>query len=119
MRCPSILVAEDNPINRRVVMHMLRALQVHCDYAADGVEAVAACRKQEYDIILMDMMMPNMDGVEATRLIRNSGEVNVNTPVLALTANSTLEARDDCLMAGMTDFTTKVCSLLFSLYLGV
>jgi CheY-like chemotaxis protein len=101
-----LLVAEDNPINREVTLELLQTLGLEADTAADGREALERVRQRDYALILMDMQMPNMDGIEATRALRNLpawGE----KPIVALTANAFDEDRQRCLAAGMNDFVTK------------
>lgn len=105
----TILVAEDNPMNQKVILLLLKNLGYHADLANDGKEALEMMKFKTYDLILMDIQMPNIDGLKSTRLIR---ELYGKAPViLALTANSTMEDRDACLMAGMNDFLTKPLNL--------
>ncbi len=101
-----ILVVEDHSINRRVLCELLRTMGYHTDEATDGHEAVAAAMKSSYDIIFMDLRMPNMGGFEATRWIREHYN-NRSLRIVALTAESTSEARDRCLTNGMDDFVPK------------
>jgi CheY-like chemotaxis protein len=100
-----VLLAEDNPVNREVALTVLEAAGLHVDTAHDGVQAVAAARARDYDLILMDMQMPVMDGLEAARRIRDGG--GTQCAIVAMTANAFLEDRHACLAAGMDDHLTK------------
>ncbi len=100
-----ILVAEDNAINRKVVVGLLKQAGYSCDLAATGREAVKACEATHYDLVFMDCQMPEMDGVEATAAIRET-ETD-RTPILALTAGTGSDERQRCLDAGMDDFLVK------------
>ncbi|MFD1257063.1 response regulator [Mucilaginibacter terrae] len=100
-----ILIAEDNKINQNVIVHILGKLGYKPQIAENGLEAVAACRKNNYDLILMDMQMPEMDGLEATLVIR---KLIIQQPVIiALTANTMKGDREECLLAGMNDYISK------------
>ncbi|MBX6367188.1 MAG: PAS domain S-box protein [Rhodospirillales bacterium] len=106
-RSPRILLAEDNPINQRVAVALLEALGCSVDVVGDGREALEAVQRGAYDAVLMDMMMPGMDGLEATRAIRALDEERAGVPVIALTANAFAEDRAACEAAGMSGFVTK------------
>ncbi len=101
-----ILVAEDNEINREVALEILQAVGLTVDLAVDGRDAVDQARAGSHDLILMDMQMPELDGIEATRTIR-ALPGRERTPILAMTANAFEADRRACLDAGMNDFVTK------------
>lgn len=103
---PRILVAEDNPVNRQVLHLMLQRSGLRADFALNGKEAVNAFEKRHYDLIFMDIQMPEMDGLEATRIIRRI-ESGKNTPIVALTAHTRQEDRESCFETGMNDFLPK------------
>jgi CheY-like chemotaxis protein len=100
-----IIVAEDNLVNQRVIERMLSRLGYRCDVVANGKEACRAVQQRTYDLVLMDVHMPEMDGLDATRTIR----ANVDAPprIVALTAGASEEARRRCLDAGMDDYVPK------------
>jgi len=101
-----ILLAEDEPTNREVVVELLAALGLAIETATDGAEAVELACRNRYDAILMDMQMPQLDGLEATRQIRRL-EGYASVPIIALTANAFAGDRDRCIEAGMNDFVAK------------
>ena len=100
-----VLVAEDNEINKEVFRYMLDSIHVQSDFADDGTKVLEACINKEYDVIFMDMQMPVMDGLQATRAIRSAGR---HQPVIvAITANTFKDDRQHCTDAGMNDFLCK------------
>ena len=102
-----ILVAEDNTINQKVIRQLLRHLGCRADVVANGLEAVAALERQDYPVILMDMQMPEMDGLEATRRLRERFR-GANAPyIIAMTANALPGDRERCIDAGMNDYVAK------------
>jgi signal transduction histidine kinase/DNA-binding response OmpR family regulator len=102
-----VLVAEDNATNQFVITRMLREFAIELCVAQNGVEAVAAAMTAEFDAIFMDMRMPEMDGLEATRAIRQKGGALATIPIIALTANAFPDDIKACRDAGMTDFVAK------------
>ena len=105
-----LLLAEDNTINKLVFSRMLNGLAIDIDIASDGVEAVAAAGKTAYDMICMDMSMPEMDGLEATRAIRRGNGPCRAAPIIAMTANAFPEDVEACRASGMNDFVSKPIS---------
>jgi PAS domain S-box-containing protein len=104
---PQLLLAEDNAINQRLVLTLLSRLGYSADLAANGIEAVQMAQTKTFDLILMDMQMPEMDGLEATRRIKSTPGPSQNTPVVALTANAMQSDQDACRQAGMVEVLTK------------
>ena len=101
-----ILAVDDEPINREIARLYLEAAGLAVDTASDGAEAVESARRTAYAAILMDMQMPNIDGLDATRRIRQMvGREQV--PIIAMTANAFSEDKARCFEAGMNDFLTK------------
>jgi signal transduction histidine kinase/ActR/RegA family two-component response regulator len=101
-----VLVVDDDPMNREVAMIQLEATGLFVDTAQDGEEAITMAQELIYAVILMDMQMPNVDGLEATRQIRLL-PTNQHTPIIAMTANAFAEDKSRCLEAGMNDFLIK------------
>jgi len=100
-----ILLAEDNDINRMIATIVLKSNGYHITEVLDGKEAVAELTRQSFDLVLMDMQMPFMDGLEATRIIRK--HINKKVPIIALTASVIKEEKTRCVQAGMNDFLMK------------
>ncbi|MCF8298076.1 MAG: response regulator [Saprospiraceae bacterium] len=101
-----LLLAEDNLINQRVAKSVLDRLEIPFDIVNDGEQAIQAVQKFDYSLVLMDIKMPNLDGVSATIKIRKELKM-LDLPIVALTANSTQQDKDNCFNAGMNDFITK------------
>jgi CheY-like chemotaxis protein len=102
-----ILLAEDNPINQKVALSLLEKLGYHAQLAGNGQEVLAALERQAYDVILMDVHMPEMDGIQATRRIRARWPREQGPAIIAMTASAMNEDRESCLAAGMDDFVGK------------
>jgi CheY-like chemotaxis protein len=103
----NILIAEDNTINQKLIVRVLKILGVEADIANNGLEALNAARKKKYDIVLMDIQMPEMDGYEATRCIRADVEKANQPIIIAMTANALQGDRGKCIEAGMNDYMSK------------
>jgi osomolarity two-component system sensor histidine kinase NIK1 len=106
----SILLVEDNLLNQRIVMFSLKKYNHEVIIANNGVEAIERFREQKFNVILMDIMMPVMDGLEATVKIREEEQLTgaeKRTPIIALTANTMDNDRDKCISYGMDEFMSK------------
>ena len=107
-----VLVAEDNDINREVINSMLTALGHTAEYVAHGRDAVTAMKKGGFDLVFMDCHMPEMDGFEATRLIRQiPGDEAANVPIIAITASAVKGDLEQCILCGMNDYISKPMTL--------
>lgn len=101
----SILVVEDNEINQSLIRHLFNSWQLGYVLAANGKEAIDLLKHQSFDLILMDIQMPQMDGYTTTQLIRN--ELHLQTPVIAMTAHAVAGEKEKCIAAGMNDYISK------------
>jgi two-component system, sensor histidine kinase len=111
LRALQVLVAEDHPVNRQYLGALLEGLGHEAHFVVDGAEAVRAASARAFDLVLMDLHMPVLDGYGATRAIRALPDANTATlPIVALTADALDETRERCLVAGMNDFLTKPVS---------
>ena len=104
-----ILLAEDNLINQRVALGILKKMNLYADTVSNGKEAIQALQERPYDLVLMDVQMPEMDGYEATAIIRDplSKVLNNRIPIIAMTANVMQGDKEKCMKAGMNDYVTK------------
>ncbi len=102
-----ILIAEDNRVNQKVALHLLKLIGYRADVASDGLEVLEALHSQSYDVVLMDVQMPNMDGLATTRRICQEPLDNPRPRIIAVTANAMQGDREECLKAGMDDYISK------------
>ena len=102
-----ILLAEDNVTNQKLALRLLARMGYRADVAANGLEALHALERQPYDVVLMDMQMPEMDGLEATRQIHRRWSEQAHPYIVAMTANAMESDRQECLAAGMDDYVSK------------
>lgn len=102
-----VLIAEDNPLNQQLMALYMKQLKWVYSIVSNGLQAVEACQNELFDLILMDIDMPVLDGIEATRNIR---VFNSNIPIIAVTAYSDESTRAESIAAGMNDFLAKPCS---------
>jgi CheY-like chemotaxis protein len=102
-----VLVAEDNFINQEIILAVLGLLGLAPDLVGDGMKAVQAAAANRYDLILMDMQMPELDGYEATQRIRAAETGPNRLPIIAMTANAIVGDREKCLDAGMDEYLSK------------
>lgn len=102
-----VLMAEDNPVNQKLGQLMLERMGCKVTLAGDGREAVERARAERFDLILMDIQMPEMDGLEAARALRENGGQSKGVPIIAVTANAMASDRAECMAAGMNDFVAK------------
>jgi CheY-like chemotaxis protein len=109
LREARVLLAEDNPVNIEVAAYFLESLGCHVTLAENGRQAVDACARETFDLVLMDCQMPEMDGMTATRLIRQreAKQQLPRLPIVALTTHAFAEDRGRCLAAGMDDCLSK------------
>ena len=102
-----ILLAEDNVVNQKLALRLLQQMGYRADLASNGLEAVESVGRQRYDVVLMDVQMPEMDGLDATREICARWQAHDRPRIIAMTANAMQGDRDMCLAAGMDDYLTK------------
>jgi signal transduction histidine kinase/DNA-binding response OmpR family regulator len=102
-----ILLAEDNVVNQKLALRLLQQMGYRADLASNGVEAIECVARQTYDVVLMDVQMPEMDGLEASRRITAKWKPNKRPRIVAMTANAMQGDREECLAAGMDDYVTK------------
>jgi CheY-like chemotaxis protein len=102
-----ILLAEDNVVNQKLALRLLQQMGYRADLASNGIEAVESVERQPYDVVLMDVQMPEMDGLEAARRITSRWQPTERPRIVAMTANAMAGDREECLAAGMDDYLTK------------
>ena len=102
-----ILLAEDNVVNQKLALRLLQQMGYRADLASNGVEAIESIERQPYDVVLMDVQMPEMDGLQATQQITARWAAPQRPRIVAMTANAMQGDREECLAAGMDDYITK------------
>ena len=102
-----ILLAEDNVVNQKLALRLLQQMGYRADLASNGVEAIESVERQTYDVVLMDVQMPEMDGLEASRRITAALPAGRRPRIVAMTANAMQGDREMCLAAGMDDYIAK------------
>ena len=102
-----ILLAEDNVVNQKLALRLLQQMGYRADLASNGIEAIESIERQTYDVVLMDVQMPEMDGLEASRRITAKWQPHERPRIVAMTANAMQGDREECLAAGMDDYVTK------------
>lgn len=102
-----VLIVEDNQINQKVILGRLKKIEIEADIANDGKEAIEAIAKCDYDLVFMDCHMPEMDGYEATKLIRQSEGNEEHITLVAMTANAMEGDKEKCIAVGMDDYISK------------
>jgi len=102
-----ILLAEDNVVNQKLALRLLQQMGYRADLASNGIEAIESIERQTYDVVLMDVQMPEMDGLEASRRVTARWPAGERPRIVAMTANAMHGDREECLAAGMDDYVTK------------
>jgi CheY-like chemotaxis protein len=102
-----ILLAEDTVVNQKLALRLLQQMGYRADLASNGIEAIECCERQRYDVVLMDVQMPEMDGLEASRRITARYKPAERPRIVAMTANAMAGDREECIAAGMDDYVTK------------
>ncbi len=102
-----ILLVEDNPVNQKVALRLIEKIGYHTDLASNGIEAIEAVQSNDYDVVFMDLLMPEMDGLEASKQIKELSTNKSRPKIIAMTANSMLGDRELCMDAGMDDYISK------------
>jgi CheY-like chemotaxis protein len=102
-----ILLAEDNLVNQKLALRLLQQMGYRADLASNGLEAVESVQRQTYDVVLMDVQMPELDGLDATRRICAAHPAGRRPRIVAMTANAMQGDREMCIAAGMDDYITK------------
>jgi CheY-like chemotaxis protein len=102
-----ILIADDNPVNRKLIQRILALMKHHTESAANGYEVLRRLEKARFDFVLMDVHMPELDGIETTKRIVDAFKTQIRPVIIAMTANAAISDRNKCLEAGMDDYISK------------